>query len=250
MRNEFYSDYDRLYFAVPDYDFLLVEALYQRINKERGETSRPMQILINGRDLPYSLLFLEAFGFEFILSCHCPEIDVIASLQKLSSLPPIPRCYRIKRYIELGEVQKKALDHFRVTGCLQTQKWNPTVERLEKAWEKIALTLQEEEASWAVFKDGQIVLNSDFILNDDCVWLGWGWHASDLEGHPMCQAVWAQILRLQLEESLFLGKRMFGEFDSTERYSQVKQSLLVYSSEIKERYYLFKQKSKVVRVDE
>lgn len=74
-----------------------------------------MQIQSNGRDLPYSLLFLEAFGFEFILSCHCPEIDVMASLQKLSPLQPI-RCYRIKRYIELGEEQKKALDHFRVTG--------------------------------------------------------------------------------------------------------------------------------------
>lgn len=39
----------------------------------------------------------------------------MASLQKLSPLQPI-RCYRIKRYIELGEEQKKALDHFRVTG--------------------------------------------------------------------------------------------------------------------------------------
>lgn len=101
-----------------------------------------------------------------------------------------------------------------------------------------------------VIKEGQIVLKSVFILNDDCVWLGWGWDVSELEGHPICQALWAQVLRLQLEESLFRGKRMFGEFDSTDRYSQVKKSLLVYSSKIKERYYLFKQASKVVRVDE
>lgn len=66
----------------------------------------------------------------------------------------------------------------------------------------------------------------------------------------MCQALWAQVLRLQLEESLFIGKRMFGEFDSTDRYSQLKKSLLVYSSESKEIRYLFQQAAKVVGGDE
>lgn len=33
MRNDFHPDYDRLYFSVPDYDFVLVEALYQQIDK-------------------------------------------------------------------------------------------------------------------------------------------------------------------------------------------------------------------------
>ncbi|GAB7225128.1 hypothetical protein VoSk93_43490 [Vibrio owensii] len=57
----------------------------------------------------------------------------------------------------------------------------------------------------------------------------------------MCQALWAQVLRLQLEESLFIGKRMFGEFDSTDRYSQLKNHCLFILVKVK-KYSIYSSK--------
>lgn len=238
-KNGFHPKYDHLYFAVANRDSEVTQKLYRSLIERRVAGSPPLQIMYEESDVKEQRPFTEKFGFSLTLTCNCPQIDVGKSLDKISEVR-LPSEFRVLRYNQLDSDEKAALREFRLSGYVKTHSWSPPIDIGDELWKRTDLSPESDEISWCVFAGDSPLLCSDGHIDGDEFWLGWGWHADEYETHEIVGQAWSKVLSLQLLYCQRNGKRMFGEFDSTDKYAQVKSDILVHLT--KDTKYIFQQK--------
>ncbi len=239
-KNGFHPNYDHLYFAVVDQDPNVIQSLYDSLTSGRSAGLAALQIMYNEPDLASQSVFTKANGFNLTLTCNCPEIDVSASIAKLDTIS-LPIGLRILRYSQLTSTEKAALRAFRLNGYVETHFWSPPIDISDELWQRTDVSDEEEELSWCVFKGEKPVLCSDAHIDGDDIWLGWGWHDEAAERPEVLKQVWSMVLERQLTDCQRQGKRLFGEFDSLDRYAQFKSERLVHLT--KDVKYIFQQRA-------
>lgn len=239
VKNSFHPTFDNLYFAIANRNSEVMLTLYESLIQKRAVEAPPLQIMYEESEMQEQKTFLDKYGFSFTLTCECPQIDVERSLDSLSERY-IPVELRLLKYSQLNCIEKVALREFRLNGYVETHFWSPPIHINDELWLGTDLDSEAEEISWVVFKGDRPILCSDAHINENDIWLGWGWHSDELEVHELVNQVWSKILSLQLSYCKRFGKRLFGEFDSLDKYGQYKSKLLVHLT--KDTKYIFQQK--------
>ncbi|MDP2575573.1 hypothetical protein Q8W40_25495 [Vibrio penaeicida] len=175
-----------------------------------------------------------------ILTCNCPEIDTNSSIDNLLDTE-LPSSFRFTRYSQLNKNEKDKLRKFRLNSYVKTHSWSPPTDLNDDVWSHTDRKPEEEDISWAVFNGDNLILCSDGIYFNDSIWLGWGWHGDELDDDPYLLSVWSHVLHLQLLDCQRLEKSMYGEFDSMDKYGQVKSQLLLHLT--KDIKYIYQEKS-------
>lgn len=237
--NELHPTFDNIDFAVDTANEKVFIALYENLLTNRT-SSLPLSMCLSERDANVLRGFLENHHFSLIVKCEMPEIDIERSLTGLSEYR-LPEGFRLEKYSGLNEEESKKLRQFRLNGYEKTHFWNPPLRMDHPYWLEKDLNSENQKISWVVFREKNIILCSDAHIDKDIVHIGWGWHDDQYEGHLELKHIWAIVLSQQLEFCKRSKKQFIGEFDSTDKYGQIKKSLLTHLKQ--ENYYIYKQLS-------
>lgn len=240
VKNGIHPKFDHLYLSVSGWDQEITTILLEGLKRHRGKEANPLQILIKEADVEKQKLFTDSQDFSLILTCNCPKIDTNRSIDKLLSTE-LPTSLRFTRYSQLNKNERDKLRKFRLNGYVKTHFWSPPTDLNDDVWSHTDRKPEEEDISWAVFNSDNLILCSDGIYFNDSIWLGWGWHGDELDDDPYLLSIWSHVLYLQLLDCQRLEKSMYGEFDSTDKYGQVKSKLLLHLT--KDIKYIYQEKS-------
>ena len=222
--NAFHPAFINLYFAVDLQNDKYVNELYDALHILQ-KVPKPLEIVLNEVGSQALRVFLESKAFSLTVTCECPLINLEKSLTSLAEIQA-PLGFRIEPYDRLNEVEEKELRQFRRDGYQKTHFWNPPLSMESPLWQETDPNPKEREISWAVLSDGLIVLCSDLHLDGDKAHLGWGWHDDKLDDTAELKQLWSKVLSLQMAYCQAKGLSLMGEFDSLDKYGQLKKSLL------------------------
>lgn len=236
FHNAFHPQFLKLQFAVDTSKDRLVTTLYQALLKSLPVPPPRLSLHVTESDAGNLADFLASHQFHLVIKTECPQIDLAKSLERLSR-HRLPAGYLLKNYSELNQAEASALRKFRLDGYVKTHFWSPPLSLDSPAWQETDLNAEDQKLSWVVYRDSAIVLCSDAHLEDDAVYLGWGWHHDTFESLPEFKSIWSSVLARQLEDCQRLGKPLIGEFDSLDTYGQYKGALLTPLAE--ENFYTY-----------
>ena len=223
VKNAFHPKFERIYFAIRDKNNEVMKLLYESLVAKRSEKDSLLQVMFNESEISEQQLFIKEYGFSLVVTCECPEIDVQQSLNLFHN-GDLPDEFRMVRYSQLTHNEKSMLRIFRLNGYVKTHLWSPPVNIDDDIWHETDLSPKSEDISWAVFKGKRLILCSDAHIGEGDIWLGWGWHEDECE--DLLIEIWSKVLYQHLIYCQLSKYRLFGEFDSTDKYAQMKSKLL------------------------